>query len=504
MNAYAPARGLQRVPSLLWLIVATLLAGLLIFFLTAAGLGRYLGALVLVAVPVIVVWRQPFWGLVALVTLGIAHSFLMMLVLHFTGSPTLLRMAQLWKELLLAVLLIKGIYRAFQRHEAPRLYWIDLAVIAFVVIGALYLIYPGSLPDRSLFARAMGLRADASFLIAYFIGRLLGLTRDQVRTLLIALGLSTLVVGLVAFLQFAAPDLANQLFNQLGFQEFMLAQRGDFAIQESVRTRALSGFDLPRASSILLSDLVLAFFSLMTAPLALGLFVKVSGRASRILSYGFLLVSTSLTFLTITRSAIVALIPALLLVVALSRKPGLAAFLASQAVLAALFIAGLTGLTPRTLRGIFSPDEGSVRAHLAAIEESFEIVKVEPLGRGLGTAGQVAQRLKPPGAITNESWYLQIATEIGIIPAVLYATVLIGFGVMAFVRHQRSPDPTLQGLCLGMGGATVALGLVGLTLHAWEGLTVSIIFWLFAGIVVRVENLVPLEGAAPDADRGLA
>lgn len=491
MNAYSPQRGLMRAAGSLWIPAVTVVAAWMIFFLLAAGLGRYLGGAALAAIPALIVWKRPYWGLLALVTVGIAHSFLMMLFLHMVGSTTLLRMAQLWKELLLAVLLARAAVHVFRTHQLPKLHWIDLGIVAFLAIGALYLIYPGSVPDMSLFAKAMGLRADAFFLVAYVVGRTIPLTRDQARNLLVALGAMTVIVGAVAIAQFAAPQLTNRLFNQLGFQEFMLVQRGDLAVQESVRSRAISGIDLPRASSILLSDLVLSFFSLMTAPLALALFFTLERGRDRAMAYAFLAVATSLTFLTVTRSAIVALLPALALVAILSRRYGLLTFLAVQVVLAALLVAALTGVTPRTLQRVFSPDEGSVRAHIVAIQDSLDIVREEPLGRGLGTAGQVAQRLKPQGAITNESWYLQIATEIGIVPAVLYASILLGFGLAALRQYGRLSDPVLRGLTLGMGGGTLALGLVGLTLHAWEGLTISIIFWLLAGIVVRVEDLDP-------------
>lgn len=493
----SPAR-VGRIPSILTRAAAVLAVAALawlVFLLSASGLSYLLGAAALGLAFTVIIWVRPFWGLLTLVTVGTAHSFLMMLFYHLVGSVTLLKAAQLWKEVVLVVVLIKAVEQTFRRRQLPRLYFLDLAILVFIGFGVFYLAYPSSLPGVTFFAKAMGLRADAFFLVAYFVGRLLDLKPSQVRSLLMAFGVVTLIVTAIAVVQFIRPETLNDAFNQLGFQEYMLVQRGDLAVQDAVRDRQISGIDLPRASSILLSDLVLAFYTLLAAPLAIAAFLTFESVGKKAVAGLLMVASAGTTFLTVTRSAILALIPSLGATALVSRRYYQILFLLLQAVVAALLTLSVTGLSPRTLRQLFSPNEASVRGHIRALEESLEIVREEPLGRGLGTAGQIAQRFKPQGAITNESWYLQIATEMGVVPALIYAFILFVFGMTALARHAQVTDPWLKSLCLGLAGATMALGLVGLVLHAWEGLTISIIFWLFAGMVMRAGDLDRQEEA---------
>lgn len=466
------------------LIVVTL-----IVLLNASGMSMYLGGLVLAAAFALVFWLRPYWGMLALVAFGTAHSFLMMLFLRVADSPALLRAMQLWKELVLLVLLVRAIEQTFRRGRVPKIYLLDLAIIVFIGIAGLYLVVPSSLPGTTVFSKALGLRADTFFLVAYFVSRLLDLNRGQVRTLIISFSVITIIVVAVAAIQFAAPEVSSSIFNQLGFQDYMFVQRGDLAVDSAVRDREIAGVNLPRASSILLSDLVLSFFALLAAPLATALFLQADGPLRKTLAAILMIGAIGITFLTVTRSSIVALIPSLGFMAVFSRRYLSSAFLLLQAVVAVFLIAAVAGITPETFGDIFSPDEASITGHIRAIEESLQIIQEEPWGRGLGTAGQVAQRTRPQGAITNESWYLQIATEIGLVPAMIYLFIVAATAIIAFDRYRWVTDPWIRSLCLGLGGSALALGLVGFVLHAWEGLTVSIIFWLFAGMVVRATDL---------------
>jgi hypothetical protein len=466
---------------------------IMVFFFTAGGAGGLFGGAMLAAGVVLIIWTKPFLGIMALVIIGTIHPFLMMLIYNFTGSVVLLKISQVWKEMILLVLLVKAVERAFRNRRTPQIYLLDVGILLFLAIGGFYLLYPGSIEDATLFSKAMGLRADALFLLAYFIGRGIDINRRNIRFLLIAFGIIAFIVAIVAAAQFIAPDAFNTLFNRLGFSDYMEVQRGDQAIQMAIRDRGISGVDLPRASSLLLSDIALAFFTLLTVPLAVSLFFTLSDLGSKILANVLILASFGTTVLTVTRSAMVALVPSILLLIIRSRKSMLGLVLIAQAAMVGILIVYLAGITPQMLEDIFSPDESSVRGHVVAIEDSLNILKEEPFGRGLGTAGQIAQRFKPQGAITNESWYLQIATEIGVIPAVIFFLIWVGFAFIAYRRYSEVQDPWLKSLCMGMAGATVAFGLVGITLHVWEGLTISIIFWLLAGIVVRAPDLNSAE-----------
>jgi hypothetical protein len=462
------------------------------------------GGAVLGLVLVLVIWRWPMFGMTTLIVVGTIHTFLMVLVYHFSQSILVLRIVQIWKEIVVIVLLLKALEMALERRSMPKLHFLDLGIFLFLIWGVFYLLYPSSLEETTFLTKVFGLRADAFFLLAYFVGRGILVNKKQVRVLLIVFGLTALAVALLAGLQFVAPGATNSFFDRIGFAEYMEIQRGDQAVQFVVREREVSGARIPRSSSFFLSDLALAFYTLLAVPLATSLFFNLVRLKEKLLAYILFIASAITSILSGTRSALVALVPALAAQVVRGRKLLLSLFVVLQVVVVLLLVIYFMGITPELLRDIFSPGEASVQGHLSALDHSIEVILEEPMGRGLGTAGQIAQRFAPQQGITNESWYLQIATEIGIIPAILYLLITLGFGFVAFLQYGAVSDPWLKSLCLGLAGATIGFGLVSITLHAWEGLTISIMFWLFAGMVVRAQDLDRVQEGEIGADRRLA
>jgi hypothetical protein len=484
--------------------LAATLAGLLaVYLVTLLGLGALAGAAAIAALLACVIWSRPFVGLMALVIGGTFHQTLMLLIFHFTGWMLLVRGAQAWKELVVAVLLARVVDQAFRRRRAPRVYLLDLAIIAFLAYGCLYLLYPSSLAETTLTSQLFGLRANAFFLLAYFIGRGVEIDVRRLRALLATFSVLVVLVAAAGVAQFLFPGAANSLFDALSFPDYVEAQRGDQGVQYVVRQNDIQGLLIPRASSFFLSDLGLAFYSMLAAPLMVALFLNARRFRGRLAANILMLAALGTAVLTVTRSAMAALVPMLAAMFAWRRALPGALLLAVEGAAVVAPLALYLNLTPALLRGMFSPDEASVQGHLRALDLSIAVLLDEPFGRGLGTAGQVAQRFTPQGGITNESWYLQLATEMGVLAALLFLAILVGFGVAAFVQTMRVRLFWLRSLCLGMAGAAIGFGVVGLTLHAWENLTISILFWLFAGLVVRAQDIEAQEVAA-DAHRRLA
>jgi len=482
----------------------TATTALVVGLFTFAGLGLVLAGVCLAAALAIVVWRYPLAGMLALVVLGTAHELLMLLLYHFTGSGLVVKLAQIWKEAIVAVLLLRVVELAFRRRAAPRLHLLDLLIVLFLAYATLYVAYPSSVEDSSLFSKVMGLRADTAFLLAYFVGRGVTVRVRDVRALLLAFYAAAAVTSVAAAAQFVAPDAANALFNAVGFQEYLTFQRGDFSVVNAVRSNEIAGTVIPRASSLFLSDLGLAFYCMLAVPLSAALFFTARGVKARLVGDGLTLAMVATTALTVTRSAMLALGPLLALVTIRAVAPVPAALLLLQLALGAALVGLRVGLTPSLLQSMFSLDEGSAQGHLAALDESVRLLREQPLGRGLGTAGQIAQRLISSGGVTNESWYLQIATEMGIAAALLFLAITTLLVVVSLVQFGRVRDRWLRSLCLGMAGAAVGYGLVSATLHAWENLTISIVFWLFAGLTVRARAIEGAGTGEVDADRRLA
>ena len=473
------------------LIIATLAAGLLLMMVTAAGLLREIAMLGIMAVAALAVWRWPTLSAAFLVAFTPVNRFVIFLGFSFIGSETLLRATQLWKDGIIAVLLAKVVYEALVRRRWPRIYILDLLIGMFIAFNLVYILYPGTLPDNTLTGRVLGFRLDAYFLFAYFAGRGLTLKREHVRWIVMAMIPGSILVGLVAVWQFFFPGAANDLWDSLGYQSFVDAVRGSSNI--AVRTRDLAGVSIPRASSLLMSDLALAFFQLLTIPFAAALLL-VQRRTSGTLQWGaaaFLVLMLATMALSGTRSAILA-VPITLGVLILWTKSygkAIAAGVAMLPVLAILLLIFSSGGTGDWFESLISTEEGSIVAHSDALERSVQVIRDEPLGQGLGSSHTVGFQLGLRESFATESWYLQIGTETGILGMILYSLVIVAATVTPLLAYSKLRDPWLRALALGAGGAGVGFLLVGVVLHVWEAPVIAAVFWLLIGIAVRGQQL---------------
>ena len=491
-----------------WRFVLVAVAAIGVLFVTSEGQVPLALLAVVAAGLGAVVWRNPYAGLVALVVLGPPHRFLMVVLFHVVPSATFLKAAELWKELVVLTILAKVVHLALQRRGAPRLHPLDLAILIFLALGGLYLIYPSAVPGVTLTTNLYGLRADAFFLVAYFVGRGFPVTTQQVRGLLLGFTVITFIVALVAAFNFVAPSASDSLYARIGGNAFTDASTPGVANTDYIAYRteasdtATTNIPLPRAPSLFFSALALAFYTLLAGPLALAL-LSVHRRPRNRVIFDLLTLAAGATALfTVTRSAIIALVPALLVVVWRTRRWRPAALLVAQAVLVALPVAIALHVTPATIQTIFSLSGGSSQGHVRAFFDSLSVLRVDPTGRGLGTSGGTSQVLDVQGGITNEDWYLQLATDMGLVPAALFFLTVLGSGITAFRQYARVDNVWLRALCAGMAGAALGFLLEGFGLHVWDGETTGIIFWLFLGIVVQGPAIEQRQEQAA-ADDGL-
>jgi hypothetical protein len=440
--------------------------------------------LTIVGLLTVAAWRWPVPTAIGFAAFLPVNRFVILLIFHLTGSGALTKLTQLWKDGVLLLLLARVIYDTAFSGKRPKLKYLDLLILFFIALSAVYIFYPG--PD-DLLVRIQGFRSDAFFLLAYFIGRGLRLDRRQVGRLLTALIPGSIAVAVVAGLQFTMPSFSNFILYSLGFKEFSVLQ-GGFGDIEPVRTRLLSGGSIPRASSLLLGDLALAFYEVLLVALAAAIFFEARSERRRLLSGAFLIAMVGTLTLTITRSAILAVIPVMALTAIVSRSLGKLVTIAAVSITLGISALFASHIQPSSLQQLFNPAEASTVGHENAFFKSVQIIKEQPLGRGLGTAGTIGQRFYA-GSVTNESWYLQLATEMGIVSALTYLLITALLVAVAFWSYFRLRDVRLRILTLGIGGGALGFLIVANFLHAWENTALSMLFWLYAGIVVRVRDL---------------
>jgi hypothetical protein len=106
---------------------------------------------------------------------------------------------------------------------------------------------------------------------------------------------------------------------------------------------------------------------------------------------------------------------------------------------------------------------------------------VSILATGLGEGGL------PSWA--TETWYLQVALEMGVIAMLLFAGLLLLATCNALLAGVHVRDAWLRALCLGTAGAGVGLLFVSAYHPVWASVPVTFLFWLFAGIAVRARRM---------------
>jgi len=476
--APAPPLLFKNPERLIWR--GALAGGLVLGLLILLGFTVPLGALAVVVAIAAVGWRWPTGTAIFFAVFTPLNRFFLAGLHVFIHVGAIDRYALLWKDALVAVLVTRVLYDSLFSRTEKRVVFLDFLILGFIALAAIYIIYPGP-ENTDLFTRVQGFRTDASFLFAYFIGRAIHLERRHVRWLMLGLVPGSLVITAVAIFEFVAPSTASHLISAYGLDNL-----------ETVRSRSISGVDLPRASA-LMGDLALSFYQMVLIALAAALYFQSKGRA-RVLSGIFLVAMVATLVATLTRSAIVTSAVVILVTGVVTRRFGqlMVTSLAATILGLGAFIAA--GARIDVVQRLTSLTDASTLGHGRALQRSLEIIQASPFGLGLGTAGTISQRQLGNLAITNENWYLQIGTEMGVLAAVLYLLIIAVLVWHSFATYFQLRDVWLRALALGVGSGAIGFLMLGNLLHAWENTILSMLFWMLAGIVVRARRLE----ASPD------
>lgn len=108
--------------------------------------------------------------------------------------------------------------------------------------------------------------------------------------------------------------------------------------------------------------------------------------------------------------------------------------------------------------------------------ESFQAVGQNPVGSGPGTAGLASIRNTEQGTILNENYYLQIATEVGVVGLALFLAILVVVARRLYLLG--SQDLYAVALLASFAGLAVTNFLV----HIWANEAVAYTWWGLAGV----------------------
>ncbi|MGB3023193.1 MAG: O-antigen ligase family protein [Candidatus Saccharimonadales bacterium] len=165
----------------------------------------------------------------------------------------------------------------------------------------------------------------------------------------------------------------------------------------------------------------------------------------------------------------------------LRRRQAVAGIVVAAIVTVGLVIAATTIPELRLIVFHSSPGdthltEGSTDKHWQQTAMGLKAVVDRPLGCGLGCAGPASFYGEVPSI--SENYYVQIAEETGIVGLVLWGAIFVV--VMRELYRLAQRDEIARMLFVSGLGITA----VGFWLHVWADITLSLVWWGLAGLVI--------------------
>jgi hypothetical protein len=469
-------------------------------------LGLFVPAIVSAA---FVVWLRPIFALYGLAVGLVLHNTVFMLLYAAGARGWQLTVAQSWKEILLAVA-VASVYRGRRLPFRPGP--VDAAALLFALVVVLYALIPQDALGGQAGARAE-LYASRHFLIAvaaFLLGRGLALGRAELRNL------ALVIVGTAAFAAVAGIAeeylVSVQSWQSLGAPKYFHQQLdyprtfGPGGLPNNFVLNTSHGV-FRRLVSFFLSPLGSAHLFVVAICL-----VAAGVLARRLVTAGAALAFAGLLF-SFTRSALIALAAALVLLAAVERRAVVAGLgvlvLAATIGFAALF----TSIAPRThflksdlaaqralnekahgrgpggnpLHSTVTFSESSEGEHWSELKHGARSLLDHPQGYGVGNSGSTAGRYGvPPRA--GESFYLEVGADTGIAGLALWAafSALVLHGLL--VRARAEP------VAAGLFAAAAALSAIAVISDVWGSPWAAYLVWALSGAALTA---VPRRAEEP-------
>jgi hypothetical protein len=459
------------------------------------------------------VLRRPVAAITAMIILLPIQLFLFS-GLFAVGVPAgLLRALGSYRDVI-----VLGVGVAAVRHHRPsgrRLDGLDKLALAYVVVLAVYLLFPGLLttagarggaPSPSFDVRLLAFRLDAGFVLVFVAARHVATTPAQRGRLVVAVvAIGMVVAGSVVFEFLSSATWNDFVVNSLRVPAFEadifhtpLPNPND--VRQFI---VVAGRTLSRPGSTLLDPLGTGSYLLV--PFALCVERLTRGRA-RTLWYLAAACTGAAVILTYVRSAVLGAF--VIVLIALGSRTGQPQGQRARLVLIVLMglllfvpVAATSGFATRTAEGLGTTGQSSDQTersnsdHVKGWQRGLTAIAQNPLGAGLGSAPGIGDRFNTARVLT-ENAYLQVGVEAGVIALAIFVA-LIG-GLLRSLRRAARAPPALAGGCYAAG---VALAIGALFLHVWNEFAMSLTFWAIAGVALA--PLAAGEAGAKDVGVGV-
>jgi hypothetical protein len=470
--------------------------------------------LLLLALAALAVWRRPVAALYLWIV-GVALHNSVGAALYGAGvRGSVLTAIQAWKEILLAVALLRVAFAAFRTRRFPfRPRPVDALALGYGVLVCVYALIPQHVLGGRADSHAVGLalKHDLVPVAAYFLGRSLVVRRQQLVPIAWTLiGAAALVAawGLVDDYAISISWWRNSAVVPYFHKHLGYDYHGTGGLPENfIYNTGSEEHFLRRLVSVFLSPLATGYMLTVTLLLAAAL-----RRRVRVLAAMCIVVAAGLLF-TFSRSSLIALAAGLVVLAFASR-------LRWPLVAAAVTIGAFVGWAhvfphvapqghwtrqdlveqrqiskqnPSASGNPVSTSEPSIREHLTSLRDGAHTVVRHPQGYGLGNAGQTASRTGTP-IKAGESNYTEMGAEMGILGSVLWTAWIVAL-LLALVRAARR---TRWWAAIGIAAAFTAAAVLAIQTDVIGDPWLGYVLWLLAGIAVAPPALRAHDEPAVD------
>jgi len=371
------------------------------------------------------------------------------------------------KDLLLAGLLLATLWLWWKGEVRFRWrpVWIALALYAGWL--TVYLLLA---PNHVLAAYAY--RGDLEPLALLVVASLLPLSREQWRKVLwgiFAVAVLVAIFGLYQALVLHYPFLHRYFTNSKGrIPSAYLAFR----------------FGFPRATSTMTTPNQLGFYLTTIILVSLNLAIHLAGQRRWVYLAISGACSIGLLF-TLSRSAWLALALGLLVSFVFAPQKRLLAIGVGVSLLLILPIAWRFHLTDRIVDTITLRDP-SARGKMPSILQGVAVVQAHPQGVGLGTVGSRTERFGDAMQLHSESYYVQLAMELGIPGLILYLLFVFAIVATLFGVCRNVTDVGRQALPVAALAAVIGVSAGVMFIPALQDIAVASYLWFFAGLGIQI------------------
>jgi hypothetical protein len=474
--------------------------------LTALAVVLYAAVL---AAGLVAVWRRPVVALYIFIV-GLALHNLVMALLYDAGvRGHALDAVQAWKEALLAVAVARVAVDAVRVRKLPFTPQpVDWLALAFAAVVCLYALIPQDVLDGAAGAKATlyGLRHGLVPVVAYFLGRSLGLTRDDLRRLgwtLLGAAAAVAAGGLIDLYAvnvewWRGSGAVGYFRSELGF-----VYHGPGGLPDNFAFNTADGL-FRRLVSSFISPLATAFM-LVVALLFAG--VAWQSRTRRPLAVVLVAVCSAGLLFTLSRSSLLAFAGGLVVLAAAARRWWLVAAAAVVVAAGLAFAFTFTSIAPEThffpadlpyqqeqarkhggLPGggslALNPGEPSLRSHWRNLRDGIETVVRHPQGYGLGNAGATAARFGVP-LKAGESNYTEIGVEAGLAGALLFIAWSLALLVGLVRSAWAATDGVMRYATAGTAAALAAVLALAIQTDAYGVPWLAYCLWWLCGSLVE-------------------